>query len=132
MHSTTEFVDARLQTSAPGIYAAGDVARFPDRRSGQNIRIEHWVHAERQGQHVAKMILGDDAPFADTPFFWSAHQGTSIRYIGHAEKFDPPSVDGALERGDAEAKFVSTGRLMALATIGRDLESLKTGVELEH
>lgn len=125
-------VDARLRASAPDVYAAGDVARFPDRRSSQNIRIEHWVHAERQGQHVARMILGDDAPFADTPFFWSAHQDTTIRYVGHAETFDPPKADGSLERRDAEVKFMSAGRLMALATVGRDVRSLEAGVELER
>lgn len=125
-------VDAHLQTSAPGIYAAGDVARFPDHRSGQNIRIEHWVHAERQGQHVARMILGDDAPFNDAPFFWSAHQDATIRYIGHAENFDAPTVDGSLEQRDAEVGFEHSGRPLALATIGRDLRSLETGVELER
>jgi len=125
-------VDNRLQTSAPGVYAAGDVARFPDARSGQAIRIEHWVHAERQGQHVARTILGDDAPFADTPFFWSAHQDTAIRYVGHAEAFDPPVLEGSLERRDAEARFLAAGRLMALATVGRDLRALQADVELER
>jgi len=125
-------VDAQLRTSAPGVYAAGDVARFPDPRSGQNIRIEHWVHAERQGQHVARMILGDDAPFADAPYFWSRHQNASIHYVGHAEAFDAPIVDGSLEHRDAEVKFTSAGRLMALATVGRDVRSLKAGVDFEH
>ena len=123
-------VDTHLQTSAPGVYAAGDVARFPWR--GQNIRVEHWVHAERQGQHVARMILGDDAPFTDTPFFWSRHQDTSIHYIGHAEKVDAPKLVGSLEHRDAEVKFVSGGRLMALATVGRDIRSLEMGVAFEQ
>ncbi|HLY06935.1 MAG TPA: FAD-dependent oxidoreductase [Rhizomicrobium sp.] len=125
-------VDARLGTGTPGVYAAGDVARFPDHRSRDNVRIEHWIHAERQGQHVARMILGDDAPFADTPFFWSAHQDATIRYVGHAEKFDPPAVEGSLERRDAEVRFTSAGRLMALATIGRDVRSLNAGVAFER
>jgi 3-phenylpropionate/trans-cinnamate dioxygenase ferredoxin reductase subunit len=125
-------VDDRLRTSAPGVYAAGDVARFPDPRSGQLIRIEHWVHAERQGQHVARMILGEDAPFTDTPFFWSAHQDATIRYVGHAEAFDPPTVNGSLERQDAEVRFASAGRLAAVATVGRDLSALKADVELER
>jgi len=124
-------VDARLRTSAADVYAAGDVARFPDSRSGQNIRVEHWVHAERQGQHVARMILGDDAPFTDTPFFWSAHQDATVRYVGHAETFDPPTIDGSLERRDAEVRFARAGRLMALATVGRDLRALQADVELE-
>jgi NADPH-dependent 2,4-dienoyl-CoA reductase/sulfur reductase-like enzyme/nitrite reductase/ring-hydroxylating ferredoxin subunit len=125
-------VDARLRTSAPGIWAAGDVARYPDPRSGQPIRVEHWVHAERQGQHVARMILGEDAPYADPPFFWSAHQDASIRYVGHAETFDPLTLDGSLERRDAEVRFQGGGRLMALATVGRDVRSLQAGVELER
>lgn len=125
-------VDAHLRTNAPGIYAAGDVARFPDRRTGHKIRIEHWVHAERQGQHVARMILGDDAPFTDAPYFWSRHQNASIHYVGHAEAFDAPNVDGSLDRKDAEVRFVSAGRLLALATIGRDVRSLEAGVEFER
>jgi NADPH-dependent 2,4-dienoyl-CoA reductase/sulfur reductase-like enzyme len=125
-------VDERLRTSAADVYAAGDVARYPDRRTGQPIRIEHWVHAERQGQHVARMILGDDAPFSDAPFFWSAHHDATIRYVGHAERFDPPVLDGSLERQDAEIRFSQEGRLMALATVGRDLHCLKAGIELER
>jgi NADPH-dependent 2,4-dienoyl-CoA reductase/sulfur reductase-like enzyme/nitrite reductase/ring-hydroxylating ferredoxin subunit len=125
-------VDARLMANAPGIYAAGDVARFPDPRTGQPIRIEHWVHAERQGQHVARMILGDDAPFTDTPFFWSAHHDETIRYVGHAEEFEPPTVDGTLEGRDAEVRFLVAGRLAALATVGRDLRALEADVELER
>ncbi|MBV8681735.1 MAG: FAD-dependent oxidoreductase [Caulobacteraceae bacterium] len=125
-------VDERLQASAPGVYAAGDVARYPDPHTGAAIRVEHWVHAERQGQHVARTILGDEAPFTDPPFFWSAHQDVSIRYVGHAETFDRPTVDGSLERQDAEVRFLRAGRLDALATVGRDLRSLETGVELER
>lgn len=124
-------VDGRLQTSAPGVFAAGDVARFADARTGKPIRIEHWVHAERQGQHVARVLLGDDAPFTDTPFFWSAHQDSTIRYVGHAEAFEPPTIDGSLARRDAEAKFIEGGRLAAVATVGRDLRALQADVELE-
>jgi len=125
-------VDRHLRTSAPQVYAAGDAARFPELHSGQNIRVEHWVHAERQGQHAARMILGDDAPFADVPFFWSAHQDATIRYVGHADTFDPPILDGSLERRNAEVKFFSAGRLAALATVGRDMHCLEAGVELER
>jgi 3-phenylpropionate/trans-cinnamate dioxygenase ferredoxin reductase subunit len=125
-------VDGRLRTDAPDVYAAGDVARYPDPRTGQRIRVEHWVHAERQGQHVARMILGDDAPFSDAPFFWSAHQDATIRYVGHAEDFDPPVLDGSLARQDAEARFSKAGRLLALASVGRDMSCLKAGVALER
>jgi NADPH-dependent 2,4-dienoyl-CoA reductase/sulfur reductase-like enzyme len=125
-------VDAQLRTSAAGVYAAGDVARYPDPRTGQPIRVEHWVHAERQGQHVARVILGDDAPFNDAPFFWSAHQDATIRYVGHAEAFDPPRVEGSLERQDAEVGLAAGGRLLALATVGRDVRALQAGVDFER
>jgi hypothetical protein len=81
---------------------------------------------------VARLILGDDAPFADAPFFWSAHQDATIRYVGHAEAFDSPAADGSLAAGDAEIPFAHAGRLLALATVGRDLRSLETGVQLER
>ena len=124
-------VDARLRASAPGVFAVGDLARFPDARTGELIRIEHWVHAERQGQHAARVLLGEDGPYAETPFFWSVHQGTTLNYVGHASDFDLPQIEGSLEDGDATVRYAKAGRLLAVATIGRDLESLKAGVELE-
>lgn len=124
-------VDDRLRTSAPGVYAVGDLARFPDAATGQPIRVEHWVHAERQGQHAARVILGDDAPFTDTPFFWSVHYGSTVNYVGHAEAFDPPRVDGSLKDQDAAVRYVQAGRTLAVATVGRDLESLRAGLALE-
>jgi NADPH-dependent 2,4-dienoyl-CoA reductase/sulfur reductase-like enzyme len=124
-------VDARLRTSAPDIYAVGDIARFPDAASGKLIRVEHWVHAERQGQHAARAILGDDAPFTDPPFFWSAHYGTTLNYVGHAEAFDEARLEGSLDDQDAAIRYIQGGRTLAVATVGRDVESLKAGVALE-
>lgn len=118
-------VDDRLRTSAPDVYAAGDIARYPDPVSGDLVRVEHWVHAERQGQHVARMILGEDQPFADPPFFWSAHYDKTVRYAGHAQTFDPPRVEGRIDQEDALVRFSQSGRLLAIATIGRDLAALE-------
>jgi NADPH-dependent 2,4-dienoyl-CoA reductase/sulfur reductase-like enzyme/nitrite reductase/ring-hydroxylating ferredoxin subunit len=124
-------VDRLLRASAPGVYAAGDIARFPDARTGAPARIEHWVHAERQGQHVARAILGDDRPFLDTPFFWSVHYGATINYVGHAQTFDAVEVDGALASQDAVVRLKQSGTVLAVATLGRDLDSLKAGAAFE-
>jgi len=78
-------VDDRLRCGPAGVFAVGDLARFPNPHTGALTRIEHWVHAERQGQHAARVLLGDDARYADAPFFWSAHYDQTIRYVGHAQ-----------------------------------------------
>ncbi len=118
-------VDNHLRTSADGVYAAGDIARYPDPISGKPIRVEHWVHAERQGQYLARLILGENQPFSDPPFFWSGHYDKSINYSGHAEGFDPPEIDGSVAEEDATVRFHKDGKLLAVATVGRDLETLK-------
>jgi len=124
-------VDRRLRASAGHAYAVGDIARFPDARSGSLTRVEHWVHAERQGQHAARVILGDDTPFDDTPFFWSVHQGKTVNYVGHAEDFDAPKIQGSLGKEDALIDFAKDGRELAVATVGRDLAALKAGLAFE-
>jgi NADPH-dependent 2,4-dienoyl-CoA reductase/sulfur reductase-like enzyme len=124
-------VDRWLRTEAAGVYAVGDVARYPDPHTGRAIRVEHWVHAERQGQHAARMLLGDNAPYGDPPFFWSAHYDTSIRYVGHAEGFEPPQIEGSLEAGDAAVRFRKDGRTLAVATVGRDIAALKAELDFE-
>ena len=124
-------VDQFLRANAADVYAVGDIARFPDFHSAQSIRVEHWVHAERQGQHAARMILGDDDAYRDAPFFWSAHYGTSIRYVGHAEGFDPPMIEGALDLKDAEVRYRKDDCTLAIATVGRDIEALKVELGFE-
>jgi apoptosis-inducing factor 3 len=121
-------VDAYLQTSLPGHFAAGDVARY---RYGEDlVRVEHWVHAQRQGQTAAANMLGAEQPFTDVPFFWTHQYDLELRYTGHAKDWDEVRNDGALANGDYTARFFRAGRLVAAASIGRDRENLAIEVDL--
>jgi NADPH-dependent 2,4-dienoyl-CoA reductase/sulfur reductase-like enzyme len=125
-------VDAYLETSAPGIYAAGDIARWPDPHSGEKLRIEHWVVAERQGQTVARNILGRRERFTDVPYFWSQHYDLPINYVGHAERWDELEIEGDIKARDCLVRYRRDGRLLAVASIYRDLDSLKEEWAMER
>ncbi len=125
-------VNEFLQTSAPNIYAAGDIARWPDRLTGQHIRVEHWVVAERQGQIAAHNMLGGLRRFDAIPFFWSQHYDTTIAYVGHAEQWDRLEIDGDPAAHDCAVSFWHDGRKLAVATVGRDLDSLRAELEFEQ
>jgi apoptosis-inducing factor 3 len=111
--------DRRLRV-AEGLYAAGDVARFPDWRTGAAIRIEHWRLAAQHGRVAAHNMAGRQVEFAGIPFFWSEQFDLFLQYVGHAESWDELIVHGDLPGRNFLAFYVKDNRVMAAAGLQRD------------
>lgn len=124
-------VNSYLETSAEGVFAAGDIARWPDPHSGNSIRVEHWVVAERQGQTAALNMMGQREKFTAVPFFWSQHYDVRINYVGHAEGWDQTAIEGSIPGGDCVVRFKRNGRTLAITSIFRDQDSLRAELAME-
>jgi NADPH-dependent 2,4-dienoyl-CoA reductase/sulfur reductase-like enzyme len=125
-------VNEYLQTSMPDIFAAGDIARWPDPHTGESLRIEHWVVAERQGQTAARNMLSERQRFSDVPFFWSQHYDVPINYIGHAERWDDVAIEGEIKSRDCLVRYRRDGKVVAVASIFRDLGNLIEEAAMER
>jgi 3-phenylpropionate/trans-cinnamate dioxygenase ferredoxin reductase subunit len=124
-------VDEMLRTSAPGVWAAGDLARWPDPSSGENVRIEHWVLAQRLGQTAARNILGSEERFRAVPFFWSRHYDVSVQYVGSAAGFESAESVGDPRHGRGAVLFKKGGLTRAVASVGDAHASLEAELALE-
>jgi 3-phenylpropionate/trans-cinnamate dioxygenase ferredoxin reductase subunit len=125
-------VDEYLRTSAAHVFAAGDIARWPYARTGERIRVEHWVVAERQGHVAALNILGRRKAFDAVPFFWSVHYDVTISYVGHADSWDRIDISGDVSGRDCAVAFRRGEATLAIATVGRDRASLEAETAMER
>jgi len=125
-------VDEHLQTSAPGIYAAGDIALYPDPYSGRKLRVEHWAVAEAQGQTAARNMVGIPTPHVAPPFFWSAHYDVTINMVGNSMGFTRAEVHGSFDERRALVAYSLGDDVIAAATIGMDREALLIEAAMEQ
>ena len=94
--------------------------------------MEHWVVAQRQGQTAALTMLGQPTKFDAIPFFWSQHYDVPINYVGHAEGWDEIAIDGDVSARDCALRYKRKGRVLAVASIYRDGESLRAEAAMER
>jgi 3-phenylpropionate/trans-cinnamate dioxygenase ferredoxin reductase subunit len=113
-------VDSRLQTAAPGIYAAGDIAEYDSVIHGRRIRVEHWDVAFNQGKAAALNMLGADQPYDVVPYFFSdLSDWASLEYVGPAARWDHEVIRGSVDEGEFSIFYLEEGRVAAALSVGR-------------
>jgi 3-phenylpropionate/trans-cinnamate dioxygenase ferredoxin reductase subunit len=113
-------VDARLQTSVPGLYAAGDIAEYDSVIHGSRVRIEHWDVAFNQGKTAALNMLGRDQPHDVVPYFFSdLSDWASLEYVGPASDWDQEVVRGSIDDGEFSVWYLRDGRVLGALSVGR-------------
>ena len=112
--------DEKLETSAEGIFAAGDACSYDSVIHGRRLRIEHWDVALQQGQHAARGLLGDSEPYRAVPYFFSdLADWTSLEYVGPASDWDEIVWRGDRDAGEFAAFYLADGRVAAALSVGR-------------
>jgi NADPH-dependent 2,4-dienoyl-CoA reductase/sulfur reductase-like enzyme len=112
-------VDAQLR-AAEDLYAAGDIASYPDSRTGERVRIEHWRTAQQQGRTAARNMLGRDIAFDGVPFFWTRQFDAGLLYVGHASAWDEIIYQGEVSSCNFLAFYAKDGRVLAVAGMNRE------------
>ena len=120
-HAGAVIVDSRLR-AADGLYAAGDIASYPDPRTGERVRIEHWRTAQQQGRTAARNMVGRNVRFDAVPFFWTRQFDAGLLYVGHAASWDEIIYRGDVKSHDFLAFYVKDNRVHAVAGMNRDRE----------
>ena len=118
-------VDAKLETQAPGVFAAGDIADYDSVIHGRRLRIEHWDVAFNMGKTAALNMLGKDQPHDVVPYFFSdLSDWASLEYVGPALEWDQEVVRGSIDDGEFSVWYLDGGRAAAALSVGRsdDLE----------
>ncbi|MEX0873717.1 MAG: FAD-dependent oxidoreductase [Actinomycetota bacterium] len=124
-------VDENCRTSAPNVFAAGDVANWPDVYSGGRIRVEHFQNAQNQGAAAGRSMAGDHTPFRDVPWFWSDQYDVNLQMLGHPSSAAERIIRGSLEARDFTAIYRRGGKIVAAVALnrGRDISAIRRMVE---
>jgi NADPH-dependent 2,4-dienoyl-CoA reductase/sulfur reductase-like enzyme len=117
-------VDSCGRTSAPGVYACGDIASWFRPSLGRHVRVEHWTSAAGQARTAAAAITGELTPYDESPYFWSDQFGLRLQHVGHAESWDSVVLDGGED--EFTARYLDADRRLLSALAANRASELRT------